>query len=66
MNRSSDEQGYVSSLAHRPHPLTPPGPQPSRWQELKAGLAWIAGSWRRPADADAVREQRAGREVEPS
>jgi hypothetical protein len=56
------DQGYVSSLVPRPHPLTPPGSPPSRWGELKASLAWIARSWLRPGDADTAWEQRAGRE----
>ena len=56
------EAGYVSSLAPRPHALTQPGPQPSRRAELRAILAWIAGSWLRPGDADAAWQQRAGRE----
>ena len=56
------DTGYISSLAARPHALTPPGPQPSRRAELGASVAWVLGSWLRPGDADAAWEQRAGRE----
>jgi len=54
--------GYVSSLAPRPHALTPAGTPPSRWAELAAAVAWMVRSWLRPGDADARWEQRAGRE----
>jgi len=58
----TNEAGYVSSLAPRPHVLVPPGPVPPRWHELEASLAWIVGSWLRPGDTEAGWQQRAGRE----
>ena len=65
-NGGAEEQptdtSYISSLAARPHALTPPGPQPSRRAELGAILAWVLGSWLRPGDADVAWQQRAGRE----
>ncbi len=54
------DEGYVSSLAVRPHSLTPPGRQPSRLRELSAVVAWILASWLRSGDAGAAWEQRAG------
>ena len=59
---ASEEEGYVSSLRARPHALIPPGAQPSRLSELVAVVAWIVRSWLSPADADAIRKQRARRE----
>jgi hypothetical protein len=56
------DAGYVSSLAARPHPLTPPGRQPSRRAELAAAVAWMVRSWLRPGDAVAAWEQHVGRE----
>jgi hypothetical protein len=56
------EEGYVSSVAARPHVLVPPGPQPSRLAEFAATLAWIVESWLRPADAEALAKQQPGRE----
>jgi hypothetical protein len=56
------DTGYISSLAARPHALMPPGPQPCRWAELGAIVAWVLGSWLRPGDADAAWEQQAGRQ----
>jgi len=35
---------------------------PARWPELRAMLAWIAGSWRRPAGGSGAWEQAAGHE----
>ncbi len=29
-----------------------------RWRELRADLAWIAGSWLRPGDAEARWQQK--------
>jgi hypothetical protein len=61
MAHTSDE-GYVSSLAARPHFLIPPGPQPSHLAEFAALLAWIVESWLSPADADVLVKQQPGRE----
>lgn len=59
MNAESPQEtrGYISSLAPRPHALTPPGPAPSRWAELWAALRWIFGSWIHPADTQAASVQ---------
>jgi hypothetical protein len=54
--------GYISSLAPGPHALTPPGAPPARGAEVLAALAWVLGSWLRPADADAGWQQQAGHE----
>ena len=59
MNGQSPQEtrGYISSLAPRPHALTPPGPRPSRWVELWAALRWIFRSWVHPADTEAASVQ---------
>jgi hypothetical protein len=54
---------YISSLDAQREPLPPPGRKPSRLAEVRALLAWIAASWLRPADTEAVWEQRAGVEA---
>lgn len=51
------QHGYISSLAPRPHALTPAGPAPSRGAELWAALRWALASWLHPADTEAARAQ---------
>jgi hypothetical protein len=53
-------RGYISSMAPRPHALTPPALRPSRAAELRAALLWTFRSWLRPADTQAARAQQDG------
>jgi hypothetical protein len=54
---------YISSLDAQREPLPAPGREPSRLAELGSLVAWIIGSWLRPADAEAAWQQGAGREA---